>query len=83
MKHTEIDTTTHVAGCAIEVGKRIIQRCLICGEKLGDNMDAATGNFWKEGELVKADHGFLYSAQLDYTTLKKLPRDSCIQLVEI
>lgn len=86
-----LDTTTHVAGPIIKVGERLIQRCLVCGEKLADNVDAARmpsgrtdeASFWDEGQLVKAAHGDLGGMNRQFIMLRKLPRDFCIELVEL
>ena len=78
-----LDTTTHVAGPIIKVGERLIQRCLVCGEKLADNVDADEASFWDEGQLVKAAHGDLGGMNRQFIMLRKLPRDFCIELVEL
>lgn len=80
---TKVETTTHVAGCGIQVYDRVIQRCLICGEKLADSNDPDFKTIWKEGELIRSKYGFLYSTEREYLSIAKLPKDSCLQLVEM
>lgn len=79
-------TATHVAACAIQVGKRVIQRCMVCGEKLADTNYKDVSGVWGEGELVTAKLGFFYSAGVIYMSIdseKKLPRDFCLSMVEL
>ena len=60
----ENNTTTHVAGCFIQIGPRCIQRCLICGHKLIDvdlarmaagvpDDDKVRATYWETGALVQ------------------------------
>jgi hypothetical protein len=83
-------SVTHLAGPTITIGKRIIQRCSICGDKLCDNINtsmpiikgsATKFPTWETGRLVQIEEGNpkTYSL-LDDTD--KLPDDSCINLVE-
>jgi hypothetical protein len=84
-------TTTHLAGPAITVGGRVIQRCSLCGEKLCDNLnmaapineDGSVPEFptWKVGRLVQVESGNPTRWSLLEDT-DKLPKDSCIALVE-
>lgn len=76
------DSATHVAGPAVKMGRRTIQRCCICGEKLADNEDAERKKFWNEGELVKIECGFLRSIKVGLLSVRKVPGDFCIRLVE-
>lgn len=77
-----IETATHVAGAQIALNGRMIQRCSVCGEKLADSADKNLSRFWAEGELVLARDGFLKSANAEFLSLQKVPRDFCIGLVE-
>ena len=74
------DTATHVAGPVAKVGKRKIQRCVVCGEKLADTANEEMRGFWREGELVQGSNGFLRSSG-DFLASKH-PPDLCIELVE-
>jgi hypothetical protein len=82
MRTVDLETVTHVAACAIQVGDRVIQRCCVCGEKLADTLDPNNYVVWKEGELVTTDHGFFKGLQNMYQNMTKLPRNFCDRLVE-
>lgn len=89
-------STTHLAGITIRIGDknpRVIQRCSICGLKLCDNArtavplnaDGTTPEFptWPTGRLVRQSGGNPESwILLDDPEDGKLPKDSCIDLVE-
>ncbi len=77
-----MDTTTHVAGPAVEIRRRKIQRCAVCGAKLGDSADKDLQAFWSEGELVRESYSFLRSVADEYISSKKVPADFCLALVE-
>lgn len=83
---TAADTTTHVAACPVQIGKRIIQRCLVCGDKLADNASVDAYKFWEEGELVLAKLGFFSGTGGSYSAVdstKDLPKNFCLRLVEM
>lgn len=77
-----LDTATHCAGPIIKIGQRYIQRCCICGEKLGDNAESGLGKFWSEGEIVRARNDRFKSTGREFLMLKKLPQDFCAGLLE-
>ena len=82
-----LETATHVAGTEMRVGKRHIQRCSICGEKLADSNDSDLRKFWTDTELVRARAGddgrtVLYSLGKTLGDSTPRPRDLCIDLVE-
>lgn len=84
-------STTHIAGPVITIGSRKIQRCSVCGEKLGDNLPFLQGRVasaggppeflsWPVGELVQFDGN--RQSVLAHADGDQLPDDSCIGLVE-
>jgi hypothetical protein len=85
-----MSTVTHLAGPAITVGSRVIQRCCICGAKLCDSENCAMplepdGSIpefptWEKGRLIQVEEGnpTRYSVLPD---MEKLPEDSCIDMV--
>ena len=85
------DTVTHIAGQAICVRGRWIQRCSLCGEKLLDSLRAAAPlnpdgtqpEFprWECGRLVRVTAGNPRSEVMLPDT-DQLPADSCLELVE-
>jgi len=77
------DTVTHVAGVIAKIEHRFVQRCCVCGEKLADNKDPSLSTFWSEGELVKMKNGRLHNIGRELTTIRRLPLDFCVSLVEI
>ncbi len=84
-QRAEIDpvfTATHVAGPAVQAGQRVIQRCAVCGEKLSDNGDSILVGLFAEGQLVRAEDGYFYGTDRNFLTVKRMPRDFCIALVE-
>jgi len=84
-------TTTHIAGPALNIGGRTIQRCSLCGEKLVDDLrmaspvnpdgSAPSVGTWEVGRLVQVEGGNPTRWSLLPDT-DKLPADSCISLVE-
>lgn len=87
-----MSSTTHIAGPAITVCQRTIQRCSWCGEKLVDSKgmmapckpDGSPPDplpTWEPGRLVQVTHGNPQRwLLLDDTD--QLPKDSCLDLVE-
>lgn len=89
------DSVVHLAGNPVRLGDRIIQRCLICGEKLCDNAglmfelaeDGTVPNFpiWEVGSLVEHS-GSRWSVvgQTDNPNFEAgcFPERCCIELVE-
>jgi hypothetical protein len=61
------DTITHIAGPRMDMAGRIIQRCVVCGQKLADsqnrmelaNPDGNVSTFptWEPGALVQIESG--------------------------
>jgi hypothetical protein len=78
---------THIAGGAITVSGRTIQRCSLCGEILVDSRGCAVpqnpdGTFpeigtWQPGRLVRVSGGNPTRYELLDDT-DKLPEDSCL-----
>lgn len=87
-----MNSTSHLAGAAITVEGRLIQRCAICGDKLIDSKNcfiAATTrendtfSSWKPGMFVRVTTGNPQQWELlEDSGDGKLPDDSCIDLVE-
>ena len=88
-------SVTHIAGPVIEIGQRKIQRCAVCGEKLGDNLPFLQGRVgvvstdpnrryemleWEPGGLVRHDGN--HWAVVEHDNGANLPRDACIDLIE-
>lgn len=86
-------SVTHIAGPVIEIGRRKIQRCSVCGEKLCDNLPHLQGRVhavstsgdpgflsWEAGRLVRVDGVSQY--MLNHVDGDPLPSDSCISLME-
>lgn len=84
-------TVTHLAGPAITVGGRVIQRCSLCGDKLCDSKNTAQPTpkdgsspvfpTWSIGRLVRVHPGNpTFWELLDDTD--QLPEDTCLDLVE-
>ncbi len=92
-----MNTVTHLAAPAFRLSdgdhERVIQRCMICGEKLCDSLNAAmplrpdgtADSFptWPPGRMVQATVGgnptrWLLLDEDD----GRLPKDSCLELVE-
>lgn len=86
-------SVTHVAGPTIAYNGRAVQRCMVCGEKLCDNLrqmspvlpDGSPPEFlhWAEGHLVQID-GNRQTDIGEYGNANPapLPDDSCWALVE-
>lgn len=84
-------SVTHIAGPAITVDGRTIQRCSLCGDKLVDSKNAMapvnpdgsipTIGTWQVGRLIQVE-GFNPKRYLLLPDTDKLPEDSCIDLVE-
>lgn len=84
-------SVTHIAGPAINAAGRVIQRCSLCGEKLCDsrntaaplNADGSVPKFptWEIGRLVQCEPGNPTRWSLLPDT-DRLPKDSCLELVE-
>jgi hypothetical protein len=90
------DTMSHIAGHAVDVGGRWIQRCIICGTKLVDTqtnlgpppdvtpdgpLTKITVRIWAQGVIVEIKNG----VQIDrggFEELDELPDSICIGLVE-
>lgn len=86
------ESVCHIAGPAITVCGRIIQRCSLCGEKMVDSKNVAVAlnpdgttpsvGTWEVGRLVRVTSGQPTRWELLSDTTGKLPKDSCIELVE-
>lgn len=88
-----MNSVTHIAGAVIRLDGdcRVVQRCSLCGEKLCDskntampqNKDGTWPEFptWEVGRLVRVTPGNPMSYILLDDT-KKLPDDSCVELIE-
>jgi len=86
-----MNSVTHIAGPVMQIGQRKIQRCAVCGEKLGDNLGILQGLVasvggspeflsWEPGGLVQVV-GNRMSA-LEHVDGTELPTDTCLDLVE-
>lgn len=85
-------TVTHIAGPAITVCGRVIQRCSCCGDKLADsrgammmlNPDGSPPEFptFPAGRLIQQTVGQNPTRWLVLPDTDQLPDDSCIDLVE-
>jgi hypothetical protein len=84
-------SVTHIAGPTVTVGQRKIQRCLVCGEKLADNIDILKGIVaspdvppeylqWPPGDLVQQDGN--RTSVIQHVDGTDLPEDCCINMVE-
>lgn len=84
-------SVTHIAGPVAQIGPRKIQRCIVCGEKMADNIDILEGRVaavggppeflsWPPEELVQYDGN--RRSVLAHEDGSNLPADSCIDLVE-
>ena len=80
-----LETTTHIVGPYVRIGNRVIQRCLICGEKLWDVRGPLAECCWTEGALlVVSEHEMRQRGDfLSMRGLTQLPDDFCIDLVEM
>ena len=86
----------HLAGNRVVLGDRIIQRCLICGERLSDNLNVAmpvgpNGEVpqfvtWGVGDWVEHDGnrwsviGTTESPEFGPT---QIPANCCVDLIEL
>lgn len=88
-----MNTVTHVAGPAVIVSGRGIQRCCVCGEKLIDtkhqmvplNEDGSPGlaSCWADGAMVQFDGSNpRRESHVGQFGVNRLPADSCIVLIE-
>lgn len=93
-----MDSVTHLTGSVVKVGDRMLQRCIICGEKLVDNYgvpvplgpDGKEEEFptWEPGVLLRlmtTNSGSRFWQPLNHSEKQlpdELPDDSCIALVE-
>lgn len=87
-------STTHIAAPKVTIGSRILQRCLVCGFKLCDNINVAMplepdGSVPKfptfpEWELIRCTEGNpTHWEVLPHKNGEHLPKDACINsLVE-
>lgn len=87
-------TVTHMAGASVGVAGRVIQRCLVCGEKLCDNKGTAApvnpdGSppvfpTFAQGALVQVEPGnpTRFSVVGEFVSPDPLPDDFCWELVE-
>jgi hypothetical protein len=88
-------SVVHIPGPVIAVGRRKIQRCAVCGEKLVDNkafiegrvmawsrenLEGGTPGFWPTLEPIRVDGTLSYV--IEHVDGEQLPDDSCITLVE-
>lgn len=85
----------HLAGTAVRLGNRIIQRCLICGEKLCDNLGSVaplneygsvlTFPVWGIGELVEhTGNRWAVVGETDSPNFQEgsFPENCCVELVK-
>lgn len=87
-----METVSHLAGPWVEFDGRLIQRCLVCGEKLADsknvammlNPDGTTppAPRFATGHFIQFTVGQNPRRALDLGDSEKFPEDSCIALVE-
>lgn len=86
---------THLAGTPVVIEGRVIQRCLICGEKLGDSLgvqiavepdgDEPTYATWPVGSWVECDgpRSSVVGETASPTFYRPdLPQGCCVDLVE-
>ncbi len=85
----------HLAGNSVVLGDRCIQRCLICGEKLCDNLSAMVAQdahgtappfaTWGLGAWIEHEgNRWGVIGETDSPTFKwdQIPEDCCLELVE-
>lgn len=80
-----------MAGAPVSVAGRVIQRCLVCGEKLCDSLNTAAPlnpdgtppafPTWGQGRLIQFD-GNRQADVGDFVSPDPLPDDFCWELVE-
>lgn len=90
-----MDTVSHVAGPSMNIRGRIIQRCMVCGEKLCDSKNTASplnegGSVpefptWCVGDIVQTSvnenpRRYIRTAHVDDGG--PIEEDCCIALVE-
>lgn len=78
-----MSTVTHITGPRVKINGRVIQRCLICGEKLKDSKglaDPDTLVTWESGIFVRTKHGKTRAMSQDIDG--PYPKDGCEALVE-
>ena len=77
---------THMAGVAVQIGDRVIQRCAICGEKLIDAHPSLHDFLEKTGlidiKLATWDTGALITIKDKTQVRVNTPDNLCIVLVE-
>lgn len=82
-------SVTHLTGPVVRVGDRVIQRCVICGDKIfdatvcdhaGDTDRVMRRMAWKEGRLLEINRKRrrCYMPKSD----TPFPSDFCLALVE-
>lgn len=84
-------SVTHVAGPAVEIRGRVVQRCMWCGEKLCDSLNASAPlnpdgtppvfPIWKTGNLVEHD-GARHTDAGPFEGPAPLPENFCLDMVE-
>lgn len=84
-------TTTHIAGPPVCLGGRVIQRCVVCGEKLCDSLncmmpeepDGSVPQFpvWRQGDYVQTE-GNRTTTTGNICNNDPVPEDVCLDLVE-
>ena len=87
-----MNTVTHIAGPAMTVGNRTIQRCCLCGEKLIDdknqmspiNPDGTIDKTptWEPGRLIQTTVNTNPTQYILLPDTDKLPPDTCLDLIE-
>ena len=88
------DSALHLAGPCVRVENRVIQRCLVCGEKLCDLavppglLCEAKDLFgtWKPGAYVRFStlhEGTKISEAIEIPASMEMPEDWCLSLVEM
>ena len=82
---SDCSTITHIAGLALNVGGRVIQRCQLCGAKLRDSegemvlaSDEHAYGTWPVGRLVQVEAGNPTRYSL-LPEVDQLPEDSCLE----
>lgn len=91
----EAMATIHLAGNAVVLDGRVIQRCLICGEKLCDSLNVAMpvmpngqpGRFctWGVGAWIEQDGNrtsLVAETDTPRFSAEEIPPGCCIDLVE-
>lgn len=83
-------SVTHIAGPVIVLGGRLIQRCVVCGEKLADSKNTAMAALedgtvpsfptWRQAAFVQFDEN--RQSETGVFTHAPIPDDFCLALVE-